>query len=70
LESSNNFAKGTAGEILKKRLNFELSDTFHFNKVAHAFEKLITFIDWDNGGTLRHQKIPMPVIMELLVSLL
>ncbi|MFT6036601.1 MAG: hypothetical protein ACJAT1_002310 [Marivirga sp.] len=66
-ESSNNFAKALQVKS-SKRLNFELSDTFHFNQevLHHAFEKLMTFIDWDNGGTLGAPKFPMPVIWSFL----
>jgi len=68
-ESAKNFANALNTKE-SDRLNFNLSNDFSFDKnvIEQAFQKLLKFVDWDNGGTLGAPKFPMPVIWEFLLS--
>ncbi len=68
-ESADNFAVALNTKE-SARINFNLSTDYTFDKsiVHKAYEKLLKFIDWDNGGITGAPKFPMPVIWEFLLK--
>lgn len=68
-ESADKFAQAlNAPDGEKLSLGVLQADEFDPKILSQAYQKLSSFIDWDNGGTLGAPKFPMPVIWKFLMK--
>ncbi|ADR20903.1 thioredoxin [Marivirga tractuosa] len=68
-ESANKFAQAlNAADGEKLSLGALNAENFNSKILSEAYQKLGSFLDWDNGGTLGAPKFPMPVIWQFLMK--
>jgi len=68
-ESADQFAQAlNAPDGEKLNLGALNTENFEPKILTEAYQKLSTFFDWDNGGTLGAPKFPMPTIWQFLMK--